>query len=276
MSNDMSELGVEQGVETLKTALLKLVSLDKELGMSADQRMAMETKIKEEVKEFSEEHLKETIHQRVAERFADSTTQLIREKVDAWCDDNIASRVQSQLDEMMCERTRATIEEYDIVRYTDDGFHSAINEQINIEDHFDNWFQYHSIEDHIDLGALADRVAETVSEQIGDDGTIEEKVKDNIGEEMKEHFKKVLHSILGFAYFKDMLSPSEIIDSKDRHKKEAEEAPEGWLSPTEVSNQKLMADRYEHICSLLKLESSSQNDYEKIKEKAAEMGNANV
>ena len=255
----LSNADATRAGDAIKLALEKLVPFDGELGQSDTQINEMNEHINERAKHWVDRYTKELITETLKETDFPSEARMA---VTQWCNDNIEGRVSSALDDLMCDRTRATITEYDLVRYTDDAFGEAVREaagSADISGEIDNWFECNDLTDQIDKDNLCDHminyhsdsIKETVVDQIMDSGGFGLN-EEGVTEIIINFFKKSLHKVLGFAYLHDAVSPSEIIDERDLIK-ESQGHGTGYEAD-ELTRMKLRDKRYGLIIGALGIE----------------------
>ena len=249
--------------EAIKTAILKLVPLNTEMGQSTLQQEAMNQHIEERAKYWVETNTLRRIREMFEEEELPAKLETAMRR---WANDNINSRVSDCLDEMMCERTRSTITEYDLVRYTDDAFGEHVGEEvgravaeIDVGDSISTYISNYGTSEFFDT----DEIKQEILEHLEGDKPDEEAIESVI----KEFSKKILHKVLGFAYHNDALSPSAIIDQKDEIQ-EKEGHATGYTAE-ELTKMKLHSARYGEILEALGQEDTDATwtaIYQKAKE----------
>tara|TARA_B100000586_G_scaffold226003_1_gene173762 strand:- start:2391 stop:3179 length:789 start_codon:yes stop_codon:yes gene_type:complete len=246
--------------EAIKTAILKLVPLNTEMGQSTLQQEAMNQHIEERAKYWVETNTLRRIREMFEnEEFPAKLETAMRE----WANDNIVSRVSDCLDEMMCERTRSTITEYDLVRYTDDAYQEATAGTSDIDSSIEHWMDCNSSNYLPDNDELGQQIKEEIMDEVKEEAVDEDKVTSII----TTFFKKSLHKVLGFAYHNDALSPSAIIEEKDLIQ-EKEGHATGYTAE-ELTRMKLRDARYGEILDALGQEDTDATwtaIYQKAKE----------
>ena len=217
----------------LKEVVERVSSLDKGLGQTDAQQEAMNSYIDAQLAMKVDGKTVEVIKQVIIDSELPNVARVACTK---WLEENLSEKIQDQFDNMMCEKTQATIEEYSLVQH--DHLSSAISDEISQND----WS--YTIHDAIDY----DTVGENVRENI-EDG-LKETIREDLKEEVEQCVKDTLDSTEDL---KKMIRDTILGIFESRFK----------LGEEEQSEHNVQATRYRLILSEVGLE-DNPDSYQKL------------
>ena len=172
----ISEEAAEAAGNVLKETIARMAKFNKFLGQSEEQKEAMDTYIDSKI----EDGVKSLTSEKLIDICRDETLpEVARDAVSTYLEGNLGESVSCELDSLMCEKTRDTISEYDIVRYTDSQFSEQVSESAS---EAINYSLGDMLPDHISeyTDTMKDEIKEELTDDLGGtlDGTVKKVIKD--------------------------------------------------------------------------------------------------